>query len=75
MRNFKRFYHVAKWAKTKQVDWRDTDLASSNTYGDTTPDCVTAFELDTLGYADGTLIGSVMVTYYVKFKGRVKDAA
>lgn len=62
---FKRYYHVRKWASGKEINWRDTSQALTNTYGNATPDCMTCFEMDTVGVANGALMGSVMVTYYV----------
>lgn len=72
-RGFSRFYHISKWASGKEINWRNTAEALTDTYGDATPDCMTCFEVDTIGLNDGFLMGSVLVTYYVKFKGRTND--
>lgn len=73
MRPFKRYYHIRKWASGKEINWRDTAQASLNAYGNASPDCMTNIEIDTGGFNNGDLIGSVFVTYYVQFKGRVAD--
>lgn len=70
---FKRFYHIGRWAKGRDIGWRNCSEALLNNYGNTSTDCITAMELDCTGYADGALIAAVRVTYYVKFKDRVSD--
>ena len=72
-RNFKRYYHLTKWGAGKEINWRNCSDASGNVYGNATPDAITCFEMDTLGLANGALMGSIMVTYYAKFRGRTTD--
>jgi len=69
-RPFKRYYHVSKWGSQHEINWRNSADALLNVYGNASPDCMTCMELDCGGYADGALIGSVMVTYFVKFRSR-----
>jgi len=69
-RPFKRYYHIAKWASGKEINWRTTAEANVNAYGNATPDCVTNMSLDCNGFAAGNPIGSVRATWYVKFKER-----
>jgi len=72
-RPFKRYYHIGRWAKGRNISWRTTDEANTNTYGNATPDCITSLHIECNGFAAGNLIGSVRATYYVKFKSRRRD--
>lgn len=72
-RPFKRYYHISRWAKGRDINWRTTDDANTNQYGNATPDCITSIRVDCSGFAAGQLIGAVKATYYVKFKSRRRD--
>lgn len=52
-RPFKRFYHVGRWAANRSINWRTTDEANVNAYGNTTPDCITSLHVDCTGFAAG----------------------
>lgn len=73
MKPFKRYYHISRWAKGREINWRTTVNASANTYGNATPECLTCLQVDTVGYGVGDAIGAVRVTYYAKFKARQRD--
>lgn len=70
---FKRYYHIGRWAKGRDINWRTCFNASNNSYGNATPECLTCLQIDTVGYGVGDAIGAVRVTYYAKFKARDKD--
>lgn len=73
MKPFKRYYHVSKWARGVDIGWRTCANAVANVYGNNTLDCMTSFNLTTVGFANGGLVGSIRVTYYAKFKDRQSD--
>jgi len=72
-RAFKRYYHIARWASGKEINWRTTREATANAYGNNTPDCVTNVNMDVSRFAAGTPIGIIKATWYVKFKERNSD--
>lgn len=73
MKPFKRYYHVSKWARGVDIGWRTCANAIANVYGNNTLDCITSFNLTTVGFVNGGLVGSIRVTYYAKFKDRQSD--
>lgn len=73
MKPFKRYYHLSRWGKGREINWRTTTSASTNVYGNATPECLTCLQVDTVGIGVGTAVAAVRVTYYVKFKARKRD--
>lgn len=68
-RPFKRYYHIAKWASSKEIDWRTTASAMTNAYADTI-DSQTLIRMETLNAQNNLILGRVTVTYYIDFRGR-----
>lgn len=52
-RTFKRFYNIGRWAASRTIGWRLTELATVNSYDNTTTDCVTNLRVDCSGFAAG----------------------
>lgn len=67
LRPFKRFYRVAKYFKRKDgQQWIPIDDTVGNT-GHPLP--VTGMQFTGAGWANQDRIGTINVTYYVKFRG------
>jgi len=66
-----RYYKVYKYARSKDLGWRDTAVAAGNGYANI-PNCVTAMGSATSGFNAGDSIGRIDVTWYIKFKTRIK---
>lgn len=54
---FKRFYHISRWSKGREINWRTTQEALANTYGTATPDCMTCLQVDSAGFGNGVAMG------------------
>lgn len=70
MRPFKRYYHIAKWASTKEIDWRTSNSALQNAYAGSI-DSQTLVRMETLNAPDGVYLGRLTVTYFIDFRGRI----
>lgn len=71
LRDFKRYYKTGWFLESvNEPKWRKTYDALQNAYNLDYNDCVTSILCSGQGIQDGTIGGTVRVTYYIKFRAR-----